>query len=124
MGHPLAAGTQTIKIKLQEWNFGSLKSQKVFFTTNNYDVNYLQLLVLCVNICVYNKKNVNSECLFIRDIHEAILKMSATENDIDGYYNKCSSYLIDYWEKHSIGMNITKQIVLTQIHFFTKKLWS
>ena len=31
-------------------------------------------------------------------------------------YNKCSSYFDGYSETISIGMNITKQIILTQIY--------
>ena len=36
------------------WNFWSLKLQRVF-ATNNYNVNFLQLLVLSIDIHVYNK---------------------------------------------------------------------
>ena len=54
MWHPLATDTLTLKIESQEWNFGSLQAQRVFFTINNYDVNYLQLRVLGVNMHVYN----------------------------------------------------------------------
>ena len=43
----------SVKIESQEWNFGSLQSQRIF-TTQNYDVNYLQLLVLGVDMHVYN----------------------------------------------------------------------
>ena len=91
MWHPQAADTQTNTIKSQEWNFGSLNSQ--VFTTNNYDVNYVQLLVFYVNIYTYiymliTKWYVHSEYLFIHGIPEAILKMSATGNDADGCWTR------------------------------------
>ena len=39
-------------------------------------------------------------------------------------YNKCSSHLIGYSEATSIWMIMTKQIVLTLIYIFIKKLGS
>ena len=44
----------------------AVKNHKKCFTTNNYDVNYLQYL-------------------FMHGIPEAILKMLAAENDADGW---------------------------------------
>ena len=63
----------------------------------------------------------------MQGIPEAILKMLAqkmTPMAEKCSYNKCSSYFHGYSEATSIGMNIAKQIVLTQIYIFIRKLWS
>ena len=39
-------------------------------------------------------------------------------------YDRCSSYLTGYLETTSIGMNMTKGIVLTWMYIFMNKLWS
>ena len=62
----------------------SLKSQKVFFTNNCYDVNCLQLIVLCIIYMFLTNQYVNSEHSFIHGIPEAIREMLAAENDADG----------------------------------------
>ena len=60
-------------------------------------------------------KYVNSEYLFIHGIPESILKETPMPAEC-GY--KCSSYHINNLKTTSIGMNMTKQLVLTQIYIF------
>ena len=87
----LAAGTQYITIKSQEWNFGAKsqkkykKSQKSFLqptiTTSNI---YSCLWSVLIHVFLTNKY-ADTECLFIHGIPEAIRKMLATENYADGW---------------------------------------
>ena len=53
MWNPLAAGIHTITIKSQE-KIRQSKIIKKSFYNDNYEVNYLQLFVLCVDKHVHN----------------------------------------------------------------------
>ena len=65
----------------------AVKNHKKCFTTNNYDVNYIQLIVLCYALIYVFITNwyINNEYLFIHGIPEAILWLLATENEADGW---------------------------------------
>ena len=63
--------------------FRQSKITKVL-TTNSYDVNCLQILVLRAIYMFTTNQYVNNEYLSIHGILEAILKMVATEKDADG----------------------------------------
>ena len=53
MWHPLATDALTVKIEHRN-EISVVYNHNDCFTTSNYDVNYLQLLVLGVNMHVYN----------------------------------------------------------------------